>query len=399
MIYCVKPIPERIRVRGEFASFRQMTASSPPKALRDHTTLRLGGTPERWYVVQTLEQLGEALRQSASSKVLVLGGGSNVVCSDAAFDGVVIEVALKGLHVAAQAPLTFTALPLSLSNANTSLDAVALPADVATDVSHVWLHIAAGERWDAVVEAACRWDLGGIECLSGIPGNAGATPIQNVGAYGQEIADTLYAVTCVERASGRLVTFSAEECALSYRNSRFKAADVDKYVVVEVVLQLSRGVPGALRYGELVQKFPGHSSPSIAQVRQVVLKTRAAKSMLLDPKDPNGRNCGSFFMNPVVSRSELERVQSAVSELVPYFDVDEARVKIPAAWLIERAGFARGQRQGNVGLSSKHTLCLVAHDNATAVELLCFARTMRDTVKQRFGVELRPEPVLIGLTW
>lgn len=373
---------------------------TPPKALREHTTLRLGGTPERWYCVTTLEQLCDALQHSAASKVLVLGGGSNVVCSDAPFDGVVIEVALKGLHVAANAPLASATQPLSLVRANTSVDARALPPTLEANASHVWLHIAAGERWDAVVEAVCRWDLGGIECLSGIPGNAGATPIQNVGAYGQEIADTLYAVTCVERHSGRLVTFTAAECALSYRNSRFKGADLDRFVVVEVVLQLTRGVPGALRYGELSRQFADHPSPpSIEQVREAVLKTRASKSMLLDPTDPNGRNCGSFFMNPIVSRSLLARVQAGVTEAVPYFEIDDVYVKIPAAWLIERAGFARGQRQGNVGLSSKHTLCLVAHDNATATELLSFARGISDTVRQRFEVELHPEPVLIGLTW
>lgn len=381
-----------------------MHASENHLALRDRTTLRLGGKPSRWHTVRTLDALAAVLEQNDATPLLVLGGGSNLVCSDDPFPGTVVELELSGVHAESQPP-TLSIAPrsstaLSLSAPNVELSAPSLPKGVDPNAPYVWLHVAAGERWDEVVAAACRWGLAGIECLSGIPGKAGATPIQNVGAYGQEVGDTLWSVTCMERKTRALVVFSAAHCELGYRTSRFKTTDLDRYVVVEVVFRLRVGGPDAIRYGELAHKLSTIVRPlSLPQVRAAVLETRAAKSMLLDPTDPNGRNCGSFFLNPIVQRAQLAQLQSQSSESIPAFEVDATRVKVPAAWLIERAGFARGHRVGNVGLSTKHTLCLVAYDNAKASELLGLAQHIRDAVRNKFGIELHPEPVLVGLRW
>jgi UDP-N-acetylmuramate dehydrogenase len=249
-----------------------MTATLPLPALRDRTTLRLGGSPWAWFTVRTLSELRLALDRSSADSVLILGGGSNMVCSDAPFAGAVIEIALSGVHVSPSAPQGPE--PLGLNAANITLDATTLPFRPSPEDNHVWLHVAAGEQWDAVVAAACRWGLGGIECLSGIPGKAGATPIQNVGAYGQEVGDTLWSVTCMERKTGRLRSFTAAECELSYRHSRFKTRDVDKYVVVELVLRLKLGTVGAIKYGEIARKLAGTESPSIEHVRPRALPNR-----------------------------------------------------------------------------------------------------------------------------
>jgi UDP-N-acetylmuramate dehydrogenase len=380
------------------ASSHSPSATSSLPALRERTTLRLGGAPRRWYTVHTLAELRGALEQNTEGELLIIGGGSNLVCSDEPFPGSVIEVALSGVSVSTMAPSALEVRSLVAPNATLTSDEI--PVELPADTRHVWIHVAAGERWDDVVNSACRWGLGGIECLSGIPGNAGATPIQNVGAYGQEIADTLWSVICMERATGTLISFAAANCDLSYRNSRFKSQDLNKYVVVEIVLRLEVGATGTVRYAELARLLSQDTQPaSLARVREVVLTTRAAKSMLFDPADPNGRSCGSFFVNPIVQRQALVGLQRVVGEPVPHYEVDSERVKVPAAWLIERAGFTRGYRRGNVGLSTKHTLCLVAHDNATATELLSLAHQIRDTVKAKFEVDLQPEPVLVGLAW
>lgn len=371
--------------------------------LAHHTTLALGGPAADWRQTKSLAEVREALRHAGSGPVLVLGGGSNLVCADKGFDGTVLAIDNKGVYVRTEpAP---GAESLASEAPNVSLDAPTLPWDLPVGAS-VWLHVAAGEVWDEVVRACCTWGLAGIECLSGIPGKAGATPIQNVGAYGQELSDCLWSITCVHRETLELVQFSAEACKLGYRHSRFKAESRDEYVVVEVVLRLARGGAPNLSYAEIARQFQDQPHPDLLAVRQAVLATRKAKSLVFDRSDPNTRNCGSFFVNPVVPRSVLMSIQARYEDSVPHFAVAAApatvgpeRVKIPAAWLIERAGFARGHRAGNVGLSTKHTLCLVAHEGATATELVQFARHIRDTVLREFGVELVPEPVFVGVGW
>lgn len=369
--------------------------------LAQHTTLALGGPAADWRPAKSLAEVREALRHAGSGPILVLGGGSNLVCADDGFDGTVLAIDNKGVYLRSEPPPA--AELLSSESPNVSLDAAALPMDVPVGGA-VWLHVAAGEVWDDVVRACCTWGLAGIECLSGIPGKAGATPIQNVGAYGQELSDCLWSITCVHRKTLELVQFSAEACQLGYRHSRFKAESRDEYVVIEVVLRLARGGAPNLNYAEIARQFQDQPAPDLLAVRQVVLATRKAKSLVFDRSDPNTRNCGSFFVNPVVPRSVLTAIQTRYEDPVPHFAVGasavgQERAKIPAAWLIERAGFGRGHRAGNVGLSTKHTLCLVAHDGATATELVQFAREIRDAVQREFGVELVPEPVFVGVGW
>lgn len=376
-------------------------ASLPHQRLAAHTTLALGGPIAEWRHATSLEDVVNALHHARGKALLVLGGGSNLVCQDAGFDGVVLAMATRGLHLALHPPELGSAPALpSHASANADFsDAAPLALRGAETSRDVWLHVAAGETWDPVVEACCRWGLAGIECLSGIPGKAGATPIQNVGAYGQELSDCLWGVTCVHRQTLELVYFSAAECELGYRHSRFKAQSRDEYVVLEVVLRLRRGGAPNLEYAEIARQFADSAPADLTAVRQAVLATRRSKSLLFDRSDINSRNCGSFFVNPTVSSAQHAALRSRFGDAVPGFPAGPDRVKVPAAWLIERAGFAKGERRGNVGLSTKHTLCLVAHDNATAAELIAFARDIRDQVRVEFDVELVPEPVFVGIDW
>jgi UDP-N-acetylmuramate dehydrogenase len=369
--------------------------------LAAHTTLALGGPVADWRHADTLRGLIDAVQHARGRALLVLGSGSNVVCADAGFEGTVLAVATRGVHLStAPSDRDLGAALPSYADTNATLDDPA-PAPIAhaVDGADIWIHIAAGETWDDVVEACCRWNLAGIECLSGIPGKTGATPIQNVGAYGQELSDCLWGVTCVHRETLELTYFSAAECELGYRHSRFKAQSRDQYVVVEVALRLRRGGAPNLGYAEIARQFVGVPRPDLMAVRQAVLNTRRAKSLVFDRTDPNTRNCGSFFVNPTITQAHHRALQGQYDGSIPGYPVGQERVKVPAAWLIEQAGFAKGERHGNVGLSTKHTLCLVAHDGATADELIAFARLVRDRVRTQFGVELVPEPVLVGITW
>lgn len=373
---------------------------SSAELLSAHTTLALGGPVADWRPVGSLNELHDALRASRGRPLLVLGGGSNLVCADAGFPGTVLAMRMRGVHLSRSAPAPVASI--SHFEALPSVDLRAeqpAPLDAMLPGQDVWLHVAAGEVWDEVVEAACRWHLAGIECLSGIPGRTGATPIQNVGAYGQELGDTLWSVTCVERDTGELVHIDAADCDLGYRHSRFKAASKDQYVVVEVILRLRFRGPATLTYAEIARQFEGAQDPSLNAVRRAVLATRRAKSLVFDRDDINTRNCGSFFVNPVISRADYVRIQSDASAAVPGYPVTNGTVKVPAAWLIEHAGFVKGERYGKVGLSTKHSLCLVAHEGATSLELVDFARHIRDRVLARFGVELVPEPVFVQLSW
>jgi UDP-N-acetylmuramate dehydrogenase len=269
----------------------------------------------------------------------------------------------------------------------------------------VLLEAAAGEPWDDVVAQAVDRGLGGLECLSGIPGLAGATPIQNVGAYGQEVAETVSAVRVLDRTSGAVSTLPATACAFSYRDSAFKRTP-DRYVVLGVTFALQPAGPPSLKYAELRRALASVSRPSLAEVRAAVLALRRGKSMVLDPADPNCRSVGSFFTNPIVAPSQAARLIEralaggvvATAEEVPRWPAPGGAVKLAAGWLIERAGLARGLRRGPVGLSSRHALALVHHGGGTTADLLALAREIQDTVEGRFGVRLAPEPTLLGVT-
>lgn len=301
--------------------------------------------------------------------VRVLGGGSNVVVSDAGFDGLVIRIALSGVEWREE-----------------------------SDGSTV-LHAAAGETWDGLVARSVERNLAGIECLSGIPGRAGATPIQNVGAYGQEVAETISAVRAFDRHTKRVVTLSPAECRFGYRDSLFKSEEPERFVVLGIDYRLVPGGAPTVRYPELARRLEsaGTEYPSLSDVRRTVLEVRREKSMVLDPADENARSCGSFFVNPLVTDEQLAAVEAATGDAgMPRYPQPDGRTKLSAAWLIQHAGFSRGERAGPVGLSTRHTLALVCHEGARAGDVVAFARRIRACVQQRFGVRLVPEPVFWG---
>ena len=309
-----------------------------------------------------------AWAESRHVPVRILGGGSNVVVADAGVDGLVVKIDLRGV----------------------SSREVAGAIEVTA---------AAGELWDPFVERTVSHGWGGLECLSGIPGLIGATPIQNVGAYGQEVSQTVTAVRILDRRSGEIATLAAAECGFGYRTSRFKSADSQRFVVLAVTYRLSRdGIP-AVRYADLERDLEtrGISRPSLADVRDSVLAIRRSKSMVLDPHDPNRRSCGSFFLNPIVDAAALARVERAVGESsMPRWPEAGGRVKLSAAWLIERAGFRRGEGPGPVMLSTRHSLAIVCREGACASDVAAFAREIKARIEDRFGVRLEPEPVLWG---
>ena len=342
--------------------------------LAPRTTFGLGGSARCLVEVTDEACLVEALRWAAAEDlpVLVLGGGSNVVVGDDGWDGLVVHMALRGIELFRTA-------------------------------GRLVLRAAAGEPWDEVVARAVDEGAAGLECLSGIPGSTGATPIQNVGAYGQEVSQVITAVHVWDRRAGVRRVLAPEECRFGYRDSALKR-DPDGAVVLAVDLALRPGGAPALRYAELARAFEGAAAPSLSEVRERVLALRRSKSMVIDEADDNRRSAGSFFTNPVVEAAVAAAlVEQAVREgvaasaaAVPRFPADEGRVKLAAAWLIEAAGFRKGERRGAVGISSRHALALVHHGGGTTRELLALAEEIRERVRARFGVELQREPVLVG---
>ena len=338
--------------------------------LRDHTTLRLGGPARDWIEATTEREVVDAVRalDAAGEPVLVLAGGSNLVVADEGFEGTVVKLATRGV-------------------APDSDD----PDDLAC-LGAVTVTVAAGESWDALVARAVDAGWVGIEALSGIPGSVGATPIQNVGAYGQEVAETIASVRTWDREHGRLRTFAAADCGFGYRTSRFKE-EPGRFVVLDVTFLLKQGTLGApVRYAELAATLgveQGERAP-LADVRAAVLKLRSGKGMVLDPEDHDTWSAGSFFTNPVVAAED-------VPEGAPAWPQDGG-VKTSAAWLIERAGFGKGYGGDRLSLSTKHTLALTNRGGATTADLLALAREIRDGVEARFGIRLVNEPVLVNCT-
>jgi UDP-N-acetylmuramate dehydrogenase len=269
----------------------------------------------------------------------------------------------------------------------------------------VRLEVAAGEEWDAFVTRAVHEGWSGVECLAGIPGLVGATPIQNVGAYGQEVRDTLASVRAFDRTTGAFVDLEAGECAFGYRTSRFRGSD--RYVVVRVTFDLElRGDSTPIRYGELARALgvsEGERAPC-RDVRDAVIALRRAKGMVVDPDDPDSVSVGSFFVNATLTRAEMGALEARIAErrllrpgeTIPRFAADGDLFKVPAAWLVERAGFRKGYGQGRVGISAKHALALVHRGEGTTRELVALARAIQEGVMRVFGVELRPEPIFLG---
>ena len=340
--------------------------------LRDHTSLRLGGPARTWVEAADERELIEAVTtaDTAGVPLLVVAGGSNLVVADDGFPGTVVHIATSG--VAADVD----------------------DRDTLASCGGVTVRVAAGESWDTFVELAVASEWVGVEALSGIPGAVGATPIQNVGAYGQEVADTVVSVRAWDRRHRAQRTFALADLGFGYRTSRFKA-EPERYVVLEVTFQLRQGGLGApVRYAELVRTLdvePLGRAP-LGEVRDAVLALRRGKGMVLDPDDPDTWSAGSFFTNPLL---DADRASGLPAE-APRWPQPDGTVKTSAAWLIERAGFARGYGNERVSLSAKHTLALTNRGKASTADLLDLAREIRAGVEAAFGVRLVNEPVLVG---
>jgi UDP-N-acetylmuramate dehydrogenase len=336
--------------------------------LAPFTTLGVGG-PARYFIradsERTVQQAVDFSKEQGLP-LLVIGGGSNVLVADDGFPGVVLRMEIPGLEWVERS-------------------------------DRVQLFAGAGEEWDHVVAQAVARGLYGVECLSGIPGSIGGTPIQNVGAYGQEVSQTLFEVAAFDRLSGRTVRLSHQECLFGYRSSAFNTSVRNRYIVLRVAFEFLKDGRAHVQYPDLKRVFPSKSEPSLLEVREAVLRIRASKSMVLRPDDPNSRSAGSFFKNPIVTPEVLQRIEvESGGAAPPQYPVPDGKIKVAAAWLIEQVGISKGFRQGRAGISTKHTLALVNTGNATAAELVALAREVRDRVEHRFGVRLVPEPVLIG---
>ena len=334
--------------------------------LAEFTTLRIGGPADKLLEVSTEDDLITAVcdADAAGEPVLLLSGGSNVVIGDDGFRGTVIKIATSGIRVDADA------------------------------CSGAMVHIQAGEDWDAVVRRAIAEEWSGLESMSGIPGLTGSTPVQNVGAYGHEVAETIASVRVWDRVDNQVRTIFAADCGFSYRNSRFKA-DPSRYVVLEVAFQLTLGdLSAPVGYAELARVLdvePGSRAP-MADVREAVLGLRRSKGMVLDPADHDTWSAGSFFTNPILD------TPAEVPAGAPQWPQPDGRVKTSAAWLIEHAGVSKGFTIGNAAVSTKHTLALTNRGTATAKELLSLAAHVRTQVHQAFNITLINEPVLVNCT-
>ncbi|MEW6734549.1 MAG: UDP-N-acetylmuramate dehydrogenase [Acidobacteriota bacterium] len=345
--------------------------------LKNYSTLGIGG-PARFFVDATdLETIEQALQWVTQQHLplFVLGGGSNVLISDQGFAGLVLHLTLRGI-------------------------------ESRSEQGNIIVDVAAGEEWDGFVAYAVDNHWGGVECLSGIPGKIGATPIQNVGAYGQEVKDTIVSVNLYDRYQRSFVTLPNSACQFRYRQSIFKSKAVDRYIVLGVSYRLTPNGKPSINYPEL-QKYLAeriNGTPTLAAVREAVLTIRRQKSMVLNPLDSDSRSVGSFFVNPILSRTDFAALESSLrtdaklrlKETIPHFPAPENMVKLSAAWLIEQAGFYKGYQYANVGISNKHALAIVNRGAGTAQEVLDLVKKIQHQVQQRFGILLTPEPVFIG---
>ncbi|MGC4803941.1 UDP-N-acetylmuramate dehydrogenase [Micromonospora sp. DT233] len=349
------------------------TRATDPTRLARYTTLRLGGAARRVETAVSAEEIVQKVRQARlrDEPALLLAGGSNVVIGDVGFPGTVVLVRSRGLRV------------------------------VAEDAETVTVRVEAGEPWDDLVAATVANGWSGLECLSGVPGSAGATPIQNVGAYGQEVAETITGVQVYDRDVDDVRRIAAADCGFAYRSSIFKYSE--RWVVLSVDFRLTRSPLSApVRYAELARTLGvavGDRVP-LADARATVLRLRAGKGMVLDDADPDTWSVGSFFTNPVLSGAAYELLRERAAELgePPHWPGAGDTVKVSAAWLIDKAGFAKGHPgPEGVAISGKHTLALTNRTGtASTAALLSLARDIRDGVHARFGVPLHPEPVLVN---
>ena len=338
--------------------------------LAPYTTFGVGG-PARYFMEAATERdIRDAIDivQTRQLPLFVLGGGSNLVISDAGFSGLVMKIAVCGIdESAAQGKRLFQA--------------------------------GAGEDWDTFVAHTIAENCAGLECLSGIPGTVGATPVQNVGAYGQEVADTMTAVHALDLTNGLIRELTPEQCGFAYRTSIFNSVERNRFIILSVRFALEPNGAPSIKYRDLQNHFAGRPTPSLAKVRNAVREIRHSKAMLIVEGDEDCRSAGSFFKNPIVTAakfSDLEAIAISRDVKLPSFPAGEGHVKIPAAWLVEQSGFHKGFSRGPVGISRRHSLAIVNRGGAKAADILALKSDIQRAVFDQFGIELTAEPVLVG---
>jgi UDP-N-acetylmuramate dehydrogenase len=331
--------------------------------LAPYTTFKIGG-PARWFAEAATEaEIAEAVgfARERGLPLFPLGGGSNLLIADEGFPGLVLRIALMGVEQ---------------------------HGDV--------FDVAAGESWDGFVSHAIGKDYAGVECLAGIPGTVGGTPIQNVGAYGQEVSESVVRVRALNLDTLKFEEFSNADCGFAYRRSVFNTTERGKYIVTRVSYAMRKHGSPRVTYADLKRHFQGVRASSLIEVSAAVREIRRAKGMYLVAGDPDCRSAGSFFKNPVVGAEQFARIAGQESVEVPHYPATDGAVKIPAAWLLERAGFHKGYALGEAGISSRHTLALINRGDARAADIFALRDRIVAQVESRFGIQLEPEPVLLG---
>jgi len=335
------------------------------------TTLKVGG-PARYFIeAMSVAEVSEAVEFSRSRNLplFVLGGGSNLVISDAGWPGLVLKIGITGI------------------NHRHGHDEVVF-------------EVGAGEDWDKFVGMVVTHNIAGLECLSGIPGSVGATPVQNVGAYGEEVGNTIESVLVLDLRDAQLRELGKEECAFNYRTSIFNTSERGRYIILQVNYLLKHGGEAYIAYADLKKYFAGwNKKPTLADTRDAVKKIRAGKGMLIVPGDDDCRSAGSFFKNPILSADEYERLtaRAAAKNLqIPSYPALATQRKVSAAWLVEHSGFSKGYGNGSVGISRKHALAIVNRGNATAADIVAFKEDIQGRVEEIWGILLEPEPVFVG---
>ena len=338
------------------------------------TTFRLGGPARFFAEVTSPGEVTEAVTfaRARNLPLFVLGGGSNLVVSDSGWPGLVLKVATSGIE--------------------------RRPGH--NDEGKVLFDVGAGESWDRFVSQAVVAQCAGVECLTGIPGSVGGTPVQNVGAYGQEVSETIESVEVFDLDDGQVRELCREACGFEYRSSIFNTSERGRFIILRVAYALTPGGEPYLKYADLKRHFEGReTAPNLAETREAVRHIRASKGMLIVPGDPDCQSAGSFFKNPVLSQAQHEQLEArahAKGLTVPSYPALESRKKVSAAWLVEKSGFARGYGFGHVGISSKHTLAIINRGGASAREVVALKDQIQHRVEEIWGVRLEPEPVFVG---
>ena len=335
------------------------------------TTLRVGGPAQYFVEARSIADVNEAVQftKAKELQLFALGGGSNLVISEAGWPGLVLKIAILGITEHEK-------------NGKARFE------------------VGAGEEWDGFVAHAVSRNCAGVECLSGIPGSVGGTPVQNVGAYGQEVADTIASVRALDLRDGREREFSQADCGFKYRTSIFNTTERSRYIILRVTYALQPGGKAHIEYTDLKKHFYGWNEvPTLADTREAVRRIRASKGMLITPGDDDCRSAGSFFKNPILSTAQFDNLTRRATEKklqIPSYPLLDAQRKVSAAWLVEHSGFTRGYRSGRVGISSKHTLAIINRDQATAADVIALKEHIQQRVQDIWDVRLEPEPVFVG---